>query len=82
MAARSADQPVQFEPEEVCPLTVALTVGFQGGVLVPAPTVLNVVIAFRASGLNDTYLTWGVFAAMLIAVSVLPIAFDSVRDLT
>lgn len=32
------------------------------------------VIAFRASGLNDTYLTWGVFAAMLIcaAVAALP----------
>lgn len=34
-----------------------------------APTVLNVVIAFRASGLNDTYLTWGVFAAMLICAA-------------
>lgn len=66
MTSRSAEQQIQYEPEDACPPTVALTVGFQGAVLVLAPTVLNVVIAFRASGLNDTFLTWGVFAAMLI----------------
>ncbi len=70
MTARNADQPIQYEPEEACPPTVALTVGFQGAVLVLAPTVLNVVIAFRASGLDDTWLTWGVFAAMLICAAV------------
>ena len=69
MTARRAEQPIQFEPEEACPPTVALMVGFQGAVLVLAPTVLNVVIAFRASGLDDTFLTWGVFAAMLICAA-------------
>ena len=44
--------------------------GFQGAALVLAPTVLNVVIAVRASGLDDSYLTWGVFAAMLICAAV------------
>ncbi len=66
MTTRSAEQPIQYEPEEACPPTIALTVGLQGAALVLAPTVLNVVIAFRASGLDDTWLTWGVFAAMLI----------------
>ena len=66
MTSRNADQAIRYEPEEACPPSVALTVGFQGAVLVLAPTVLNVVIAFRASGLDDTWLTWGVFAAMLI----------------
>ena len=69
MTARRAEQPIQYEPEEACPPTVALMVGFQGAVLVLAPTVLNVVIAFRASGLDDTFLTWGVFAAMLICAA-------------
>ena len=70
MTARSTDQSLQYEPEEACPPTVALTVGGQGAVLVLAPTVLNVVIAFRASGLDDTWLTWGVFAAMLICAAI------------
>jgi len=70
LTARSAEQPIQYEPEEVCPPTIALTVGLQGAVLVLAPTVLNVVIAFRAAGLDDTYLTWGVFAAMVICAVI------------
>ncbi|MYI04652.1 MAG: hypothetical protein F4066_07300, partial [Chloroflexi bacterium] len=70
MTSRSADQQIQYEPEEPCPPTIALAVGFQGAALVLAPTVLNVVIAFRASGLDDTWLTWGVFAAMVICATI------------
>ncbi len=64
------EQPIRFEPEEACPLPVALVVGFQGAALVLAPTVLNVAIAIRSSGLDDTHLTWGVFAAMLICAAL------------
>jgi len=60
------EQPIRFEPEEACPLSVALVVGFQGAVLIVAPTVLNVAIAIRASGQDDSFLAWSVFAAMLI----------------
>ena len=70
MTARSVEQPIQFEPEEACPPSVALAVGFQGAVLVLAPTVLNVAIAIRSSGLDDIYLTWGVFATMLICAGI------------
>ena len=70
MTARSVEQPIQFEPEEACPPSVALAVGFQGAVLVLAPTVLNVAIAIRSSGLDDTYLTWAVFATMLICAGI------------
>ncbi len=70
MAARSAEQPIRFEPEEACPPSIALAVGFQGAVLVLAPTVLNVAIAIRAAGLGDTHLTWSVFAAMLICAAI------------
>ena len=45
-------------------------VGFQGAALVLAPTVLNVAIAIRSSGLDDSYLTWGVFAAMLVCAAI------------
>ena len=70
MTAASAEQPIRYEPEEACPPGVALLVGFQGAALVLAPTVLNVAIAIRSSGLDDGWLTWGVFAAMLICASI------------
>ena len=70
MSARSAEQSIRFEPEEACPPSIALAVGFQGAVLVLAPTVLNVAIAIRAAGLDDSYLNWSVFAAMLICAGV------------
>ena len=66
MTSSIEEQPIRFEPEEACPLSVALVVGFQGAVLIVAPTVLNVAIAIRASGLDDRFLAWSVFAAMLI----------------
>ncbi|MCY3638568.1 MAG: hypothetical protein OXG80_05660, partial [Chloroflexi bacterium] len=47
-----------------------MLVGFQGAALVLAPTVLNVAIAVRYSGLGDTHLTWSVFAAMLICAAI------------
>ena len=67
MTASNAEQPIRFEPEEACPPSVVLIVGFQGAVLILAPMVLNVAIAIRASGLDDTYLAWSVFAGMLIS---------------
>ena len=70
MAASSAEQPVQYEPEEACPPSIALAVGFQGAALGIAPIVLTVAIAIRAAGLDDRYLTWGVFAAMLICAAI------------
>ena len=44
--------------------------GFQGAALILAPTVLNVAVAVRSSGLDDTYLTWSVFAALLISAGI------------
>ena len=70
MAASSAEQPVQYEPEEACPPTVALAVGLQGAALVLAPMVLTVAIAVRAAGLGERFLTWSVFAAMLTCAAV------------
>ncbi len=45
--------------------------------LVLAPTVLNVAIGIRSSGLDDVYLTWGVFATMLICAGIT--AFQAVQ---
>ena len=70
MTAGSAEQPIRFEPEEPCPPSIALLVGFQGAALVVAPMVLNVAIAIRSSGLDDSHLTWSVFAAMLMCAAI------------
>ena len=70
MTAGSADQPIRFEPEEACSPSTTLVVGFQGAALLLAPTVLNVAVAIRSSGLDDTYLTWSVFAALLITAAI------------
>ena len=70
MTAGSAEQPIRFEPEERCSPSVALVVGFQGAALIIAPTALNVAVAIRSSGLDDTFLTWSVFAALLIGAAV------------
>ena len=70
MTSANADQPIRFEPEEACPPSTALVVGFQGAALVLAPTVLNVAVAVRSSGLDDTWLTWSVFAALLISAAI------------
>ncbi|WP_419923666.1 uracil-xanthine permease family protein [Candidatus Poriferisocius sp.] len=66
MTSGSREQPIRFEPEESCPPPIALLAGFQGAVLLLAPTVLNTAIAIRSSGLDDSYLTWGVFSSMVI----------------
>ena len=79
MTARSEDQPIQFEPDEACPPSIALIVGLQGAALVLAPMVLNVAIAIRASGLDDTYLTWSVFAAMLMCAAVTALQASRLR---
>ncbi len=70
MSSRNVEQPIRYEPEETCAPSIALLVGFQGAALVLAPTVLNVAIAVRSSGLGDSYLSWSVFAAMLICAAV------------
>ncbi len=70
MTAANNDQPIRLEPEEACSPSTALVVGFQGAALVLAPTVLNVAIAVRSAGLDDIYLTWSVFAALLISAAI------------
>ncbi len=70
MTAKSAEQPIRFEPEEACPPSTALVVGFQGAAIMLAPTVLNVAVAVRSAGLGDAYLTWGVFAALMISAGI------------
>ncbi|MCY3655353.1 MAG: hypothetical protein OXG95_01930 [Chloroflexi bacterium] len=66
MAAQGVSQQVRYTPDEACSPFVAAAVGLQGVALVLAPTILVVAVAVRAIGEDEAYLTWAVFAALLI----------------
>ena len=66
MATAPANEHVRYEAAESCPIPVAFGVGLQGVMLVLAPTVLIVAITVRAAGQDEGYLTWAVFAALVI----------------
>ena len=58
---------IRYEPGDACPPLATLGVAAQGVVLVLANTVLMVTIVVGAAGEGDVYLTWAVFAALIIA---------------
>ena len=66
MASAQTNETIRYESDERCPLFVSVGVAFQGIMLVLAPTVLFVAITVRAAGLDDSYLTWYVLAALII----------------
>ena len=67
MSTPGADDAIRYEPDEPCPPLIALGVGLQGVMLVLATIVLIVAITARAGGQDDSYLTWAVFASLVIA---------------
>ena len=70
MNNRSSGSIIRIEPEDSCSPATLLAVGFQGAALLLAPTALNVAIGVQSAGLDDVYLTWSVFAALLISALV------------
>ena len=67
MKSPGAEQAIRYEPDEPCPPLIALSVGLQGVMLVVASIVLVVAITARAGEQDDSYLTWAVFASLVIA---------------
>lgn len=62
-----AGEAIRYEPDEPCPPLIALGVGLQGVMLVLATIVLIVAITARAGNQDESYLTWAVFASLIIA---------------
>ena len=58
---------VRYEPNERPPGTLAFGMGAQQAVLCIAGVVLTPVIVIRAAGEGDPYLTWAVFAALVVS---------------
>ncbi len=67
MANRHSNQHIRYEPDESPPLPVAVGAGFQAAALIVAPVVLTVVIVARAAQQSEGYITWAVFAALVIS---------------
>ncbi len=63
----TANESVRYEPEESPPPLVALGAGFQAALVILAPVALTVVIVVRIAEESDSYLAWGVFAALLVS---------------
>lgn len=70
MASTGLNENIRYEPEERCSPFVALTVGLQGVMVALAPTVMIVVITALAAGQDEGYLTWSVFATLIIVGAV------------
>ncbi len=66
MAATSVNDNIRYEPDENPPSLVAIGAGVQAAMIIVAPVVLTVVIVARIAGQPESYLSWAVFAALII----------------
>ena len=57
---------VRYEPDEAPPAPIAVGAGLQSAMVIVAPVVLTVVIVARIADQPADYLSWAVFAALLI----------------
>ena len=63
----AVNENVRYEPEESPPPPIALGAGLQAALVILAPVALTVVIVVRIAEESDSYLAWGVFAALLVS---------------
>ena len=66
MASAQTNDHIRYEPEERLPVLSSFVVGAQGILLVLPPAISIVVITILATGQGEAYLTWAVFAALII----------------
>ena len=67
LATANVNENVRYEPDEVPVFPVTIGAGFQAAMLIVAPVVLTVVIVARIADQPDSYMSWGVFAALLVS---------------
>ncbi len=66
MASAQINDHIRYEPEEKCSILSSFVVGAQGILLVLPPAISIIVITILATGQGEAYLTWAVFAALII----------------
>ena len=57
---------LRFQADEKPPLTVALTLGLQLTAISASATILITTVVMRAAGQSEAYLSWAVFAGVVI----------------
>ncbi len=67
MAQSPVNDTVRYEPEENPPAPIAIGSGLQAATLIVTPIVLTVVIVARIAEQPESYMAWGVFAALIIS---------------
>ena len=67
MAEAHLNENVRFEPDERPSPFLAFGAGFQAAMIILAPVVLTVVIVVQIAGQSDGYLSWAIFAALLVS---------------
>ena len=60
-------QDIRYEPDERPPLALSIGLGFQYAILAVAGIVLTPVMMIRIAGGSEAYLSWAVFAALVIS---------------
>ncbi len=69
MAEAHLNENVRFEPNERPSPFLAFGAGFQAAMIILAPVVLTVVIVVQIAGQSEGYLSWAIFAALLVSGS-------------
>lgn len=67
MATAQVNDNIRYEPHESPPYLVAAGAGVQASMVLLAPVVLTVVIVARIAGQTEAYMSWAVFAALLVS---------------
>ena len=67
MAVAHENENVRYEPNDDPPSLLAVGAGFQAAMIIVAPVVLTVVIVARIADQPDSYMSWGVFAALIVS---------------
>ena len=67
MAGAHENRYIRYEPNEVPPPLLAVGAGLQAAAIILAPIVLTVVIVARIAEQPESYVSWAVFAALLVS---------------
>ena len=67
MAATHLSNNIRYEPDENPPLSVAIGTGIQSALVNLGGIVLGAVIVFRIAGQPESYISWAIFAALIVS---------------